>query len=141
MINSAINDDELKEIRKKKMSELINKFKEDKIRTKIEIDDNNFNEMVIERSKKIPVVVDFWATWCMPCLILGPILEKLAEEYKGKFILAKLDTGKNQVTSQKYGIMSIPAVKLFKNDRVVDEFVGALPESAIRQWLDKNLGN
>ena len=141
MINSAINDDELKEIRKKKMSELINKFKEDKIRTKIEIDDNNFNEMVIERSKKIPVVVDFWATWCMPCLILGPILEKLAEEYKGKFILAKLDIGENQVTSQKYGIMSIPAVKLFKNERAVDEFMGALPESAIRQWLDKNLGN
>ncbi|MCK4822800.1 thioredoxin [bacterium] len=109
------------------------------MKTKIEADDNNFNEMVIDRSKKTPVVVDFWATWCMPCLILDPVLGKLAEDYKGKFILAKKNTEKNPVTSQKYGIMSIPYVKLFKNGRVVDELIGALPESAIKQWLDRNL--
>jgi putative thioredoxin len=75
----------------------------------------------------------------MPCLMLSPILEKLAKEYNGKFILAKLNVDENRITSQKYGIMSIPSVKLFKNGKVVDEFVGALPEPSVREWLNKNI--
>jgi len=75
----------------------------------------------------------------MPCVILGPVLEKLVKDYKGRFILAKMNVDGNPATSQKYGIMSIPAVKMFKDGKVFDEFVGAMPEPAVRQWLDKNL--
>ena len=128
--------DELEKIKKKKIDELISRSN---IRTKIDVNDNNFNELVIEQSKKIPVVVDFWASWCMPCLMLGPILEKLAEEYKGKFVLAKLNVDEARLTSQKYGVMSIPNVKMFKDGKVVDEFIGAVPEPVVRSWLEKNL--
>ncbi len=107
----------------------------------IEITDSEFQEKVIKQSSEIPVVVDFWAPWCMPCLMLGPALEKLAKEYDGKFLLAKLNLEGNQATAQKYGVMSIPAVKMFRKGEVVDEFVGALGESTVRQWLEKNLGS
>ncbi len=108
-------------------------------KNKIEVTDSNFEREVIEKSKKIPVVVDFWATWCMPCFILGPILEKFAKKYNGKFILAKLDIDQNLKISSKYGISAVPAVKFFKNGKVIDEFVGVLPENLIKEWLDKNL--
>lgn len=106
---------------------------------KIDVTDKDFKEKVLEQSKEKPVVVDFWATWCVPCLMLGPILEKLALEYKDKFILAKLNVDENPIVSQTYGIMSIPAVKMFKNGEVADEFVGALPEPHVKKWLEKNL--
>ncbi len=131
--------DELEKIRKKKMKELIKKSEEDKMKTEIEVNDNSFNEMVIEQSKKVPIVVDFWATWCMPCLMLSPALEKFAEEYKGKFILAKVNVDEARTAAQKYGIMSIPNVKMFKDGKVVDEFIGAIPESQVKEWLDKKL--
>jgi putative thioredoxin len=105
----------------------------------IEVNDNNFDEKVIQQSKKIPVVTDFWAQWCSPCLILGPVLEKLAKEYNGKFILAKANINEAKISAQKYGVINIPAVKLFKNGKIVAEFVGAMPESAIKQCLDKNI--
>ena len=110
---------------------------QDKI--KIEVDDSNFEEEVIKQSEKIPVIVDFWAQWCMPCLVLGPFLEKVASENKEKFILAKLNVDKSPITSQKYRIMSIPNVKMFKDGKIVDEFVGALPEFQVINWLNKNL--
>lgn len=130
--------DEIEKIREKKKKELIEKLRGDKM--EIEVNDSNFNELVIEQSKKVPVVVDFWATWCMPCLMLSPALEKLAKEYNGKFILAKMNVDENRETSQKYGIMSIPSVKMFKDGKVADEFVGALPEPHVKIWIDKNLG-
>ncbi len=133
--------DELKEIEKRKIEELTKKYNGDKMKSKIEVNDNNFEKEVIEKSKKVPVVVDFWAEWCMPCLILGPVLEKMMTESKGKFILAKLNVDKNPVTSKAYEIQSIPAVKLFKNGKLADEFVGALPEVQVKDWLDKNLGD
>jgi putative thioredoxin len=104
---------------------------------KIEVEDYDFEEKVIEKSKEIPVIVDFWAEWCMPCLILGPILEKIISENKGKFILAKLNVDRAPVISQKYQITSIPSVKIFKNGEIVDEFIGALPESSVREYLNK----
>jgi len=104
-----------------------------------EVNDENFQGKVIEQSKKIPVVVDLWASWCTPCRILSPILEKLEKEYKGKFLLVKLNVDKNPKTSESYKIMSIPNVMMFKNGRVVDEFIGALSEPLVRKWLDKNL--
>jgi len=104
-----------------------------------EISDNIFEEKVIEQSKKTPVVVDFYSNWCPPCRMLAPILEKLADDYRGKFILAKANTDNARKTAEEYCVMSIPSVKLFKNGKVVAEFVGALPESEVKQWLDENL--
>jgi len=105
----------------------------------IAVDDKTFKKEVIEKSKTLPVVVDFWADWCMPCRMLGPIMESLAKQYKGKFILAKAETDNNREAAEKYDIMSIPSVKLFKSGKVVAEFVGALPESSVKDWLDRNL--
>ncbi|MDP6670407.1 MAG: thioredoxin [archaeon] len=105
----------------------------------VNVNDSNFEKEVIEKSNEIPVLVDFWAGWCMPCLMLKPILEKIAKEYDGKFVLAKLNTDENPATSSKYGISSIPDVRIFKNGEVAGGFVGALPEESVKQWLDKNI--
>jgi putative thioredoxin len=101
----------------------------------------DFQKDVIERSKQIPIVVDFWAEWCGPCRILGPILEKLAGVSDGRWALAKVDTEQHQQVAMEYGIRSIPNVKLFVDGKPVDEFTGALPEYAVVQWLDKALPN
>ncbi len=130
-------DDELERLKKEKIKKLMEE--NGNARTEIEVNDSNFEGEVIEKSREIPVVVDFWAQWCRPCLMLGPILEKLANENGRKFVLAKVNVDGAQVTSQKYGIMSIPNVKLFKDGKIVDEFLGAYPEDFVRGWLDKNL--
>jgi len=105
----------------------------------MEITDSNFQREVLEKSKKTPVLVDFWASWCMPCMMLKPVLEKIEKDYNGKFILAKINVEENQQTPSEYDVSGIPAVKLFKNGKLVDEFIGAIPESAVRKFLDKNL--
>jgi putative thioredoxin len=105
----------------------------------IEVNDTNFSKEVIEKSYKTPVLVDFWASWCGPCMMLGPTLERIAKEYDGKLIVAKAATDENQDAASKFGVMSIPSVKLFKDGKVVDEFVGAQPEATIKQWLNQKL--
>ena len=102
----------------------------------IDVTDQTFGTAVLEESMRRPVVVDFWAEWCGPCKMIGPVLERLATEKQGAFLLAKLDVDANQQTAAAFGIQSIPAVKAFHGARLVEEFVGAIPESAIRQFLD-----
>lgn len=128
--------DELEEIRKKKLEEMQKKSEQSE---EVKITDDNFESEVIERSKSVPVLVDFWAPWCAPCKMLGPILEKLAEEFNGKFVLAKVNVEENRKASGLYAIRSIPAVKLFKNGEIASEFIGARPEEVIKRWLDNNL--
>ena len=103
----------------------------------IDVDEEGFAEQVLQRSGSVPILVDFWATWCGPCRTLGPILEKLAMEMNGRFLLAKIDSDKNPALSQQYGVRGIPAVKLFINGAMANEFSGALPESAVRKFLDQ----
>lgn len=104
-----------------------------------EITSADFNQVVIQGSQQAPVLVDFWAPWCGPCRALTPVLEKLADEYKGKFLLAKVNSDENLDLAREYGIRSIPNVKAFVAGQVVDEFLGALPESAVREFIDRLL--
>ena len=105
----------------------------------VDVTDADFGQAVLEESKQRPVVVDFWAGWCRPCLVLGPILEKVAEEKQGAFLLAKLDVDANQVTASQFRVQSIPAVWAFRDGQPVDQFIGALPEPAVREWVDRLL--
>lgn len=96
----------------------------------------DFEEKVVAASRRVPVLVDFWAPWCAPCRTLKPILEKLAEEYQGRFLLAKVNSDENQELAMRYGVRSIPAVKAFSGGELVDEFMGALPEGRVREFID-----
>ena len=101
--------------------------------------EKDFEEKVIKLSEEKPVIVDFWASWCMPCVLLAPILEKVVEELGGRVYLAKVNVDENPSLAQKYEIMTIPNVKLFIGGKVVDEFVGLHPESEVKSWILKHL--
>lgn len=105
----------------------------------VEVTRENFQSVVIEGSARVPVLVDFWASWCGPCQMLTPLLTRLAEQYAGKFILAKINTEEQQELAAQFGIRSIPTCKLFRDGRPVDEFMGALPEGEIRSFLDRHV--
>jgi putative thioredoxin len=105
----------------------------------MDVTEQDFDTAVIERSRTVPVVVDFWAAWCGPCLQLGPVLERAVAERDGKVALAKIDVDANQQLTREFGVQGIPAVKAFKDGKLVAEFVGAQPRSEIDRFLDQLL--
>ena len=105
----------------------------------VEATDQNFLETVVEESKRRPVVVDLWAAWCGPCRVIGPILEKVAAERGGGFLLAKLDVDANPYTAGQFGVQSIPTVVAFRDGKPVDGFVGAIPEPMVNDFIDRIL--
>src|SRR3954466_9271257 len=103
----------------------------------IDVTEQDFQQQVIEQSKTMPVVVDFWADWCGPCKALGPALEKAANDRAGKVELAKLDVDQNQGLAQSFGIRGTPAVKAFREGGVAAEFTGAIPPAEVERFFDK----
>ncbi len=99
----------------------------------------DFQSLVVENSFKQPVLVDFWAEWCNPCQVLIPILTKLADEYNGAFILAKVNSDEQGELAAQAGVRSLPTVKMFVDGQIVDEFMGALPEPEVRKFLDQHI--
>jgi thioredoxin 1 len=103
----------------------------------VEVTDANFKKEVLE--SPIPVLVDFWAEWCGPCKMIAPVVEQLASDFQGKLKVGKVDVDSNQQTSMQFGIRSIPTLLVFKNGKVVDQIVGALPKAALTDKISKHL--
>lgn len=101
--------------------------------------DDSFEEDVLKSDK--PVLVDFWAEWCGPCRMVGPVVDELADEFEGKARIGKVDVDNNPEISTKYGIRSIPSLLIFKNGEVVDQIVGAVPKAQLKKQLEAQMSN
>ncbi|HUU62202.1 MAG TPA: thioredoxin [Acidimicrobiia bacterium] len=104
-----------------------------------DIDQQAFGQDVLQRSHEVPVVVDFWAAWCNPCRVLGPILEKVAVDHQGAFDLVKVDVDRNPALAAQFGVQGIPTVLAFRDGRPAARFTGALPEEGVRRWVEQIL--
>jgi thioredoxin 1 len=128
---------EIEKIKQKMLQKMMSTDKKEKKempKKPIKITDENFEEVI---SKYDVVVVDFYADWCGPCRMLTPVIEELAKEMKGKVVFAKLNTDENPKTAMKYRVMSIPTLIIFKNGKMVDRNVGALPADMLRDWIGR----
>jgi len=128
--------DELEILRKKKLEELRKRYMEDEKQETpdkpLEVNDANFEEIVIKHKN---VAIDCWAPWCGPCLMIAPVIEELAKELKGKVVFGKLNVDENQRTAMRFNIMSIPTILLFKDGKLVDRIIGAMPKEFIVEKL------
>lgn len=104
-----------------------------------EVTEQSFERDVVDASRGVPVLVEFWASWCGPCQMLMPVLTRLAEAYEGKFHLAKVNIDEQPSLATRYGVRSVPTVKLFRHGSVVDEFMGALPEGQLREFVEQHI--
>ncbi len=146
MTSNSNNSDEISFIRKKKVEEMLKRLafsqQKEKISAMPIIDranSKNFNLKVIERSTILPVLVDFYADWCMPCIMLGPILERLIRAENGKIALVKVNIDESRSLAETYRIMSIPALKLFKDKRIIAEHIGFASEQQLKYWIERAL--
>jgi thioredoxin 1 len=105
----------------------------------LEVTDANFEQEILQSS--VPALVDFWAAWCAPCRMIGPIVQELAEDYKDRVKVAKMNVDDNTGTAAQYGVRGIPALLLFKNGELVDQIIGAVPKAKLVSFLDKALGS
>ena len=105
----------------------------------MDVSDIDFEKQVVEKSKDLFVLVDFWATWCAPCLMFKPVLEKVVEEYKDRVVLVKVNVDESPESSDKYSVNAIPAIKLFRDGKVIAEFAGLKSEVQLKDWLDEHL--
>ena len=105
----------------------------------IVLTDSNFEKEVVEASKTMPVLADFWASWCPPCRMMGPIVEGLAKEYEGKVKVGKYNVEEGTVVAEKMGVQSIPAFFIFKGGQVVDQWSGAMPKEEVKKKMEKAL--
>ncbi len=103
----------------------------------VHISDSDFEEKVAQST--VPVLVDFWAEWCGPCRLIGPILEDLSGEYEGRLTIAKINVDDNRETAAKFGVSGIPTLILFKDGQAADRQVGALPKPKLKEWIDSKL--
>ena len=131
-------DRELERLKQKKIKELLSRAekREEVLDKPIPVDEEKFKELI---TKYPLVLVDFWASWCGPCMMIAPIIEELAKEYAGKVVFAKVDVDRNRRLAMRFGIMSIPTLILFKNGEPVDMMIGAQPKPMIEQMIRKHL--
>ncbi|MCD6512976.1 MAG: thioredoxin [Thermoplasmata archaeon] len=127
--------DEIQKIRARILQRLMETKDEQKLPARpIHVSEQEFNEMI---SKYDTVVVDFWAPWCQPCKIIEPMVERLAKKYKGKVVFLKVNVDRNKKIAMKYRVMSIPTIGLFKNGRLVDRQIGAIPYDIFDSWVGR----